>query len=106
MKLTKALAISFVLGFGSLTGCGGTEVAEPAGEDLQQIKSPLACTDFGYTPVSAGLSCISGTFVFNHYFPDGTGCYLANCSAGGAWSYKRISINGAGCTYVESDLCS
>ena len=121
MKLTKALLVASVLGFGSLTGCIGTEVADPAEEvadpaeevadpaeeDSQQVTGQTTCVPIpGATAVSPGLTCSHFGFPFNHYKPYYTQCTLLYCSDSGAWSYKRISTNNQYCDLVEDLYCS
>ncbi len=106
MKLTKTFVVSSVLGFGLLMGCGGTEAAEPVEADAQQSMEQPACAPLtGATAVSAGLTCSHYNFPFTHYRPDGSGCYLYNCT-GSSWQYKRINLNNAGCKDVEAYYCS
>jgi hypothetical protein len=106
MKLTRALVVSSVLGFGSLVGCGGTDVAEPVGEDSpQSIEQALCAPLTGATAVPTDKTCNHNGFVFTHYKTDFSGCILYNC-VNSSWQSKRINENNSGCTTVVASFCS
>ncbi len=106
MKMTRALVVAAVLGFGSLVGCGGTEVADSLGEDSQQTVEQALCSPIsGATAVPSGTTCIYEGSEFHAYKVDGLGCYLYKCT-GSTWSYKRSNENNSGCTDIVNSSCT
>lgn len=87
MALVKSAVAFSILGFVSLTGCGGTEPTDPA--DLATMEQPLSCVEPSAISISTRCGqnplyqfsqlCSVNQYAYYCTEANGTGCMLWRC---------------------------
>jgi hypothetical protein len=111
MKTVKSFVAFAALSLGSLTGCGGVEDAEPAGQDTLQSVEQAVCSSPPYSGgcsgsmhmVSPSLTCTASGLTFTYYCPYLSSCMVLGC-VGTVWDYRIVP--GYMCENLGQNYCT